>query len=150
MWFSVFYFSYFVSHIWGIPMMKITDRSHLFKRENLHNWWLTKYFFAPLYIYIYIYIYTPAVLNSRPCAPPLCIFCMSLLVNIPESDNHLIRNPLCAWTVFWLACSLHSLHWFPTPCAGKSVEVYFTLERSFMDLLCATSSRTDECDIIYL
>ena len=22
--------------------------SHLFKLENLHNWWLTKYFFAPL------------------------------------------------------------------------------------------------------
>ncbi len=45
-------------------MMKITGLSHLFKWENLHNWWLTKYFFAPLYIYyiilyiIYIYIYT--------------------------------------------------------------------------------------------
>ncbi len=35
-------------------MMKITGLSHLFKWENLHNWWLTKYFFAPLYIYIYI------------------------------------------------------------------------------------------------
>ncbi len=32
-------------------MMKITGLSHLFKWENLHNWWLTKYFFAPLYIY---------------------------------------------------------------------------------------------------
>ncbi len=38
-------------------MMKITGLSHLLKWENLHNWWLTKYFFAPLYIYIYIYIY---------------------------------------------------------------------------------------------
>ncbi len=37
--------------------MKITGLSHLFKWENLHNWWLTKYFFASLYIYIYIYIY---------------------------------------------------------------------------------------------
>ncbi len=45
-------FSYFVSHSWGIPMMKITGLSHLFKWENLHNWWLTKYFFAPLYIHI--------------------------------------------------------------------------------------------------
>ncbi len=35
-------------------MMKITGLSHLFKCENLHNWWLTKYFFAPLYIYIYM------------------------------------------------------------------------------------------------
>ncbi len=43
-------FSYFVSHSWGIPMMKITGLSHLFKWENLHNWWLTKYFFAPLYV----------------------------------------------------------------------------------------------------
>ena len=32
-------------------MMKITGLSHLFKWENLHNWWLTKYFFAPLSIY---------------------------------------------------------------------------------------------------
>ncbi len=31
-------------------MVKITGLSHLFKWENLHNWWLTKYFFAPLYI----------------------------------------------------------------------------------------------------
>ncbi len=38
-------------------MMKITGLSHLFKWENLHNWWLTKYFFAPLCVYIYIYIY---------------------------------------------------------------------------------------------
>ncbi len=44
------FFSYFVSHSWGIPMMKITGLSHLFKWENLHNWWLTKYFFAPLYL----------------------------------------------------------------------------------------------------
>ncbi len=33
-------------------MRKITDLSHLFKWEILHNWWLTKYFFAPLYIRI--------------------------------------------------------------------------------------------------
>ncbi len=30
-------------------MMKITGLSHLSKWENLHNWWLTKYIFAPLY-----------------------------------------------------------------------------------------------------
>ncbi len=36
-------------------MMKITGLSHLFKWENLHNWWLTKYFFSPT---VYIYIYT--------------------------------------------------------------------------------------------
>ncbi len=45
-------------------MMKITGLSHLFKWENLHNWWLTKYFFAPLYIYIYICIYTTGLLNA--------------------------------------------------------------------------------------
>ncbi len=33
-------------------MMTITGLSHLFKWENLHNWWLTKYFFAPLYIHM--------------------------------------------------------------------------------------------------
>ncbi len=39
-------------------MMKITGLSHLFKWENLHNWWLTKYFFAPLYIYICMCMYS--------------------------------------------------------------------------------------------
>ncbi len=34
-------------------MMNITGLSRLFKWENFHNWWLTKYFFAPLYIYIF-------------------------------------------------------------------------------------------------
>ncbi len=52
------FFSYFVSHSWGIPMMKITGLSHLFKWENLHNWWLTKYFFAPLYIVNPLVIFT--------------------------------------------------------------------------------------------
>ncbi len=37
-------------------MMKITGLSHLFKWENLHNWWLTKYFFAPLYIYFFLFL----------------------------------------------------------------------------------------------
>ncbi len=50
------FFSYFVSHSWGIPMMKMTGLSHLFKWENLHNWWLTKYFFAPLYISLTLYM----------------------------------------------------------------------------------------------
>ncbi len=31
-------------------MMKMTGLSHLFNWEHLHNWWLTKYFFAPLYL----------------------------------------------------------------------------------------------------
>ena len=37
-------------------MMNITGLSHLFKWENLHNWWLTKYFFAPLYIWSTSYV----------------------------------------------------------------------------------------------
>ncbi len=44
-------------------MMKITGLSHLFKRENLHNWWLTKYFFAPLYLHVLaaLHIYLAAI-----------------------------------------------------------------------------------------
>ncbi len=38
-------------------MMKITGLSHLFKWENLHNWWLTKYFFAPLYIVLHLHLF---------------------------------------------------------------------------------------------
>ncbi len=36
------------------------------------------------------------------------------------------------------------------PEQGKSVEFYFISAHSFLDLLCATSSNKDECDIIYL
>ncbi len=33
-------------------MMKITGLSRLFKWKNLPNWWLTKYFYAPLYLIV--------------------------------------------------------------------------------------------------
>ncbi len=52
--------------------------------------------------------------------------------------------------MFRLTCSLQSVHCSLLPEQGKSVEVYFTSEHSLMDLRCATSSRTDECDIIYV
>ncbi len=111
------------------------------------------------------------VMSSPPPPPPLCIFCMSLFVNTPDSDNQLVRSALHAWTVFRLTCSLHRVHCSLhrvhcslhrvhcslhrvhcslLPEHGKSVYVYFTSEHSFMDLRFATSSRTDECDIIYL
>ncbi len=41
-------------------MMKIAGLSHLFKWENLHNWWLTKYFFAPLYLNSLVQTYAPS------------------------------------------------------------------------------------------
>ncbi|XP_061746508.1 rap guanine nucleotide exchange factor 2-like [Nerophis ophidion] len=46
-------------------MMKMTDLCHHLKWENLHNRWLTKYFFAPLYCcHFYFTYYFPSV------APP--------------------------------------------------------------------------------
>ncbi len=72
---------------------------------------------------------------------------MSLFVNTPDSDNQLVRSALHSWTVFRLTCSLHSVHCSLLPEQGKSAEVYFISEHSFMDLRYATSSRTDECDI---
>ncbi len=75
---------------------------------------------------------------------------MSLLVNTPDSYNQLVRSALRAWTVFRLTCSLHRVHCSLLPEQGNPVEVYFTSEHSLMDLRCATSSRTDECDIIYV
>ncbi len=41
-----------------------------------------------------------AVPNSSPPHPPHCIFCMSLLVNTPDSDKQLVRRELRAGTVF--------------------------------------------------
>ncbi len=43
--------------------MKITGLSHLFKWVNLHNWWLTKYFFAPLYM-----VYCKTIRNAANIA----------------------------------------------------------------------------------
>ncbi len=68
-------------------MMKITGLSHLFKWENLHNWWLTKYFFAPLYIYIYkrnSYRQTSVALHENEdvcCKSVKIVNCVSLTLN---------------------------------------------------------------------
>ncbi len=48
-------------------MMKITGLSHLFKWENLHNWWLTKYFFAPLYVILKAYFYGKTLSTLITC-----------------------------------------------------------------------------------
>ncbi len=59
--------------------MKITGLS-LFKWENLHNWWLTKYFFAPLYIYMLLcYFYLIFILLHCPLSGPDLIY-ISLLI----------------------------------------------------------------------
>uniref|UniRef100_A0A672RUS6 Solute carrier family 16 member 2 n=1 Tax=Sinocyclocheilus grahami TaxID=75366 RepID=A0A672RUS6_SINGR len=56
------------------------------KWENLHNWWLTKYFFAPLCIYIYIYIYIYTHYRSK-------LFVCFLHVSYAHQDCiYLIRN----------------------------------------------------------
>ncbi len=54
-------------------MMKITGLSHLFKWENLHNWWLTKYFFSPLYM---LYIY--------PCIRAFTLHAVAVQLSFPH------------------------------------------------------------------
>ncbi len=84
-------------------------------------------------------------------SPPRSAYFAFLFVNTPDSDNNqLVRSALHAWTVFRLTCSLHRVHCSLLPEQGKSAEVYFISEHSFMDLRCTTSSCTDECDIIHL
>ncbi len=79
-------------------MMKITGLSHLFKWENLHNWWLTKYFFCPtvntftfmhladafiqsdlvmLYIFLSVHVY-PGNRTHNLCAANAMLFLVSL------------------------------------------------------------------------
>ncbi len=73
-------------------MMKITGLSHLFKWENLHNWWLTKNFFAPLYIYIYIHTvshrseYTPHIFVNT------LLYILYFIIYIHSSDQSHIPN----------------------------------------------------------
>ncbi len=40
---------------WGVPTIKITDISIIFKWENKKKWQYIKYLFAPLYIQDVIY-----------------------------------------------------------------------------------------------
>ncbi len=54
--------------------------------------------------------------------PPLCIFCMSLFVNTPDSDNQLVRSVLRAWTVFRLTPYTGSIAPYTgsiAPCTGS-------------------------------
>ncbi len=81
--------------------------------------------------------------SQKHCELPACIFCiMSPLVNTPDSDNLLVRSELCALTVYWLTWSLHSVYFSLLPEQGKSVDVYFTSDHSFMDFCCATDTWT--------
>ncbi len=63
-------------------MMKITGLSHLFKWENLHNWWLTKYFFAPLYVWMDGWMY---VQYLTEVSTPLTF--LSIFYHIFSCDN---------------------------------------------------------------
>ncbi len=86
-------------------MMKITGLSHLFKCENLHNWWLTKYFFAPLcvcvcvcvciYIYIYIYIY----ISGGPLSVLTCCVNVRLLSAIKKISPLIYSQ---SWVGSWV------------------------------------------------
>ncbi len=90
-------------------MMKITGLSHLFKWENLHNWWLTKYFFAPLYIYIiiiriicYIYIVLFKTLKAlyvvrglSPHPPPMCS------IHLDDATAAIVRQNAHHTPAYW-------------------------------------------------
>ncbi len=81
-------------------------------------------------------MFSSEVLNSSPHAPPpLCIFCMSLFVNTPDSDNQLVRSALHAWTVFRLTCSLHRVHCWGSMSRGNPLK--FTLFRNIHSWICA-------------
>ncbi len=86
-------------------MMKITGFSHLFKWENLHNWWLTKYFFAPLYVQCLVTVaktYPPSLVKRWryrvPLPRPFMSFCQCIsIINTDmcvEFDG--ILSMLCA------------------------------------------------------
>ncbi len=69
-------------------MMKITGLSHLFKWENLHNWWLTKYFFAPLYIYIHTHTQYIIIIITTTIYQPLYM-CFSMLVYLFKAQQNI-------------------------------------------------------------
>ncbi len=84
-----------------IPMMKITGLSHLFKWENLHNWWLTKYFFAPLYTLVLCYniLHCPLSGPDLTYISLLIIFCIIEYVTNKTLDPWIIL-PLFFYETF--------------------------------------------------
>ena len=111
MWFSGFFFL-FVCHSWSVPMMKITGLSHLFKGETLHNCWLTKYFFAPLY---FLKEYTFIIIPRKPFhrSPN-----WSKLINTSTFTFNLYilytfyRHSL--FSLFYNSYFMHTFQWFPS------------------------------------
>ncbi len=74
----------------------------------------------------------------------------SLFVNTPDSDHQLVRSALRAWTVFRLTCSLYTVSIAPYS-MSRVIRCGLHHFRTFIHSLhCASSSSTDECDIIYL
>ncbi len=90
------FFSYSVSHSWGIPMMEITGLSRLFKWENLHNWWLTKYFFAPLYLSLVLW------LKLHVSFPQHLSACFNFSISVSPLSPEIILEPRVGKTCFWI------------------------------------------------
>ena len=97
-------FSNFVCHSWCVPMMKITGLSHLFKWENLHNWWLTKYFFAPLYIQKPLHPFN--LVDLAISATPVADRCIKL----STQPCYLHRQRLAVQWPYWRAQWLSKWH----------------------------------------
>ncbi len=66
-------------------MMKITGLSHLFKWENLHNWWLTKYFFAPLYVFFFFLTPVTIILHGVWQCLAFCLFVWPAIISLSIS-----------------------------------------------------------------
>ncbi len=102
-------------------MMKITGLSHLFKWENLHNWWLTKYFFAPLYIEIYHLI-------------------KYMVIKSCKIYIHQYTVPFCNHQIYWHSISMYLFfHTFPFVLFGLRtpvVSIHFDcMEKNSTDIL---------------
>ncbi len=59
-------------------MMKITGLSHLFKWENLHNWWLTKYFLPHCILYVFYYDYLFCISFHIYVCVCVCVYIYSI------------------------------------------------------------------------
>ncbi len=76
---------------------------------------------------------------------------MSLLVNTPDSDNQLVRSALHEWNCVsdWHAPYTVSIAPYSLS-RGKPLKFTSLQNIHSWILRCATSLRTDECDIIYV
>ncbi len=108
-------------------MMKITGLSHLFKWENLHNWWLTKYFFCPTVYYKHFFHFNHRVRQkyTSPWSTKPVISSTAIFVAI--DNNTFYKSKLYIFIICQKSLGYYSFFQSLTSVCPTSCHIFKTL-----------------------